>query len=307
MITEKNVHSITFSVQKYFFTSGGSKYLQKNTWGDWGLVPTSRPVVNPPTRKQKIIEIPGRDGYLDLSNSLIGQDLYNRRTGTWEFAVYDSQKKPWSVLCDEISNFFIGCSEKIKVILLDDPRWYYVGYVTMKEWKSNNDGTGSRITFEYDLEPYKRFYVLSSDPEELWDNYLFEDLNGYYNLFNKRIPDDYNSNAKNSLYWNALWSYGIYMPTVLAFEASFVNTSGKKILVRRYGTNSDGSVTDSPLMYVLDNEYPGLTITGNANSVFVVNGTEYNRAPDGKAIINGNIFDTTVAADIKVTFEIGRL
>ena len=37
----------------------------KNTWDDWYLIPSSRPVVNPPKPKTKYIDIPGADGHLD--------------------------------------------------------------------------------------------------------------------------------------------------------------------------------------------------------------------------------------------------
>ena len=53
----------------------------KNTWDDWHLIPTSRPVVNPPSVKTNMIEIPGGDGVLDLTTALAGRVLYKNRTG----------------------------------------------------------------------------------------------------------------------------------------------------------------------------------------------------------------------------------
>ena len=41
-------HSITFG--------------SKNTWEDWHLVPTSRPLFLPPKQKKSITDIPGGDG-----------------------------------------------------------------------------------------------------------------------------------------------------------------------------------------------------------------------------------------------------
>ena len=46
-------HSITFG--------------EKNTWDDWHLIPSSRPVFNPPVFREKFIDIPGVSGLLDLS------------------------------------------------------------------------------------------------------------------------------------------------------------------------------------------------------------------------------------------------
>ena len=53
----------------------------KNTWDDCYLIPTSRPVVNPPSVKTNMIEIPGGDGVLDLTTALAGRVLYKNRTG----------------------------------------------------------------------------------------------------------------------------------------------------------------------------------------------------------------------------------
>lgn len=48
-------HSIIF-YKNDDFTSG------LNTYDDWFLIPTSRPVFNPPAVKTKYIDIPGRTG-----------------------------------------------------------------------------------------------------------------------------------------------------------------------------------------------------------------------------------------------------
>ena len=45
----------------------------KNTWDDWHLIPKSRPLVNPPSVKTNVVDIPGGDGALDLSTALSGR------------------------------------------------------------------------------------------------------------------------------------------------------------------------------------------------------------------------------------------
>ena len=39
----------------------------KNTWDDWHLIPATRPLFNPPTVKENMVNIPGGDGVLDLT------------------------------------------------------------------------------------------------------------------------------------------------------------------------------------------------------------------------------------------------
>ena len=57
----------------------------KNTWDDWKMIPSSRPVVAPPVEKVVSVDVPGRDGTTYLSNSLTGYPVFKSREGTWEF------------------------------------------------------------------------------------------------------------------------------------------------------------------------------------------------------------------------------
>ena len=64
----------------------------KNTWDDWKIVPASRPVFKSPALKKKTIEIPGADGFIDLSESLTGYPVYSNREGSFEFVVMNDFK-----------------------------------------------------------------------------------------------------------------------------------------------------------------------------------------------------------------------
>lgn len=100
-------HSITFGT--------------KNTWDDWHLIPTSRPVFNPPSVKTNLIEIPGGDGALDLTTALAGRPLYKNRTGSIEFFV-ENDFRDWAVLYSEIMVYLHG--QKMRAVLEDDPSYY---------------------------------------------------------------------------------------------------------------------------------------------------------------------------------------
>lgn len=131
-------HSITFGT--------------KNTWEDWHLMPSSRPVFNPPSKKTVLVDIPGSDGILDLSEVLTGYPVYNNREGSFEFIV-ENGYKDWSVLYSEISDYLHG--KTMKAVLEDDPNYYYEGLFSVNEWKSNSDGTWSNIVIDYNVKPYK--------------------------------------------------------------------------------------------------------------------------------------------------------
>lgn len=129
----------------------------KNTWESWHLVPTSRPVVAPPKQKTKTVDIPGGSGIVDLSESLTGYPVYSNRTGSFEFIVlndfYEQVKydTPWHEIYTDIMNHLHG--RTMKMILEDDPDYYYEGRFAVDQW--NSDKWHSKITISYDVGPYK--------------------------------------------------------------------------------------------------------------------------------------------------------
>ncbi len=147
-------HSITFG--------------NKNTWDDWFLIPSSRPVFNPPEAKTLFLEIPGADGVIDLSTALTGDVRYGSRTGSLEFIV-DNGHKEWFELYSDIADYLHG--QKMKAILEDDPSYYYEGRFTVNEWKS--DKLHSLITIDYVVDPYK-LELFSGIENWLWDSFNFE-------------------------------------------------------------------------------------------------------------------------------------
>lgn len=154
-------HSVTFG--------------DKNTWDDWHLVPSSRPVFNPPTLKTKTLEIPGGDGVIDLSEALTGYPVYNNRTGSMEFIVVNDFYEPvkthqeWYEVYSNIMDYLHG--QQLQAFLEDDKEYYYEGRFTVNNWKS--DKNHSIITIDYDVGPYK-WLIHSSLEDWLWDPFNFE-------------------------------------------------------------------------------------------------------------------------------------
>ena len=92
-------HSITIGDSISSFTEQGASHSRitgKNTWDDWHLIPSTRPLVNPPKPNTKGIQVPGRNGTLDMSRVLTGYMTYQNRTGSWEFIV-DNDHWGWAV------------------------------------------------------------------------------------------------------------------------------------------------------------------------------------------------------------------
>ena len=150
----------------------------KNTWDDRHLIPASRPLFNPPTVKENMVNIPGGDGVLDLTASLAGRPTYNNRSGSWTFYVQNGFKD-WTVLYSEIMTYLHG--QEFKAVLEDDPAYYYEGRFSVNQWKSDKDY--SQIVINYNVGPYKKEFS-GAGSEWLWDPFNFETgvIRNYKNL-----------------------------------------------------------------------------------------------------------------------------
>lgn len=123
-----------------------------NSFSDWHLVPDSRPVIAQPEPKVTTVDIPGGQGILDLSEVLTNYPLYSNRSGSLSFHVLNGYGD-WKDRHQEIANYIHG--KNLTMSLEDDPDWYYEGRFKFA-WESPNDGTWSRVTIDYDLDPFKR-------------------------------------------------------------------------------------------------------------------------------------------------------
>lgn len=127
-----------------------------NTYDDWHIVPTSRPLFAPPALKTTTLSIPGANGVIDLSDSLTKYPVFENRKGSIEFHVLNGYGE-WYERYSTISNLLHG--QKMRAILEDELDYYYTGRFTVNAWKSEKDR--SKITINYEVEPYK-YLVRSS-------------------------------------------------------------------------------------------------------------------------------------------------
>lgn len=145
----------------------------KNTWDDFHLVATNRPAVSSPGVRTMFVDIPGGNGSLDLTTSLTGDVLYKNREGSWEFTVVNSffmiSDESWELTYHRLLNYLHG--QRMKIILEDDPAYYYWGRLTVDEWASDKDY--SKITINYNMEPFK-YELANSATDWLWDPFNFE-------------------------------------------------------------------------------------------------------------------------------------
>lgn len=129
-------HSITFG--------------DKNTYDDWHIIAEERPHVEPPEPVYIFDEVPGRNGSLDLTESLTGLVNYNDRTGSFDFIVENGFGN-WIDRYSEIMRYLQG--KRMKMTLEDDPDFYYIGRYYVSGWETGQNW--SNITIDYQVEPFK--------------------------------------------------------------------------------------------------------------------------------------------------------
>lgn len=158
-----------------------------NTWDDWHLIPSSRPLITPPSFKSNYIDVPGANGSIDASTTILtypryNQDgsiaastvsesypTYNNRTGSIEFYVMNDYGE-WYNRYSDAMDYLHG--QKVKIILEDEPDYYYQGRMTVNQWRSEKDW--SKITLDYNVAPFK-YELFSSLESWLWDPFSFID------------------------------------------------------------------------------------------------------------------------------------
>ena len=138
-----------------------------HTFQEYGLIMTDKKI-STPVAKLKMVDVPGRNGSVDMSEVATGDVRYNDRTIELKFV---SQEKVgnWEALLSEMRNQF--CGRKCRYVFDDDIAFYWSGRCTdiSMEAKEAILYVNMKIT----VDPYK--YTIQSTAEDwLWDPFDFE-------------------------------------------------------------------------------------------------------------------------------------
>ncbi|MBO4736248.1 MAG: hypothetical protein J5614_07610, partial [Paludibacteraceae bacterium] len=127
------------------------------------------PIVSMPEVVSNVIEVPGMNGVLDLSEVPLGFPTYRQRQGSWEFKIaHDQSNMDWVETYSTIAAYLHGRRRTCR--LLDDKSYYYTGRFKLNELKS--DRMCNTIVIEYDLAPYKEMLWTTCEDWE-WDPFDF--------------------------------------------------------------------------------------------------------------------------------------
>ena len=129
--------------------------------------------VEPPTVQTNFLEIPLRNGSIDLTEALTDAPRYNDRN------VLIDVKYLGENLVQTHSKFLNDWhGKRIKILFDEDPNFYYIGRLSVGAYEVTRHGGTFSMTAQ--CEPFK-YSATSSSEEWEWDPFDFEE--GYLNEF----------------------------------------------------------------------------------------------------------------------------
>jgi hypothetical protein len=142
----------------------GIKFGEYHSYNDFSLILSSK-TIGTPSPKTEVIDIPGGDGVLDLTD-FFGEVKYGNRELSFEFSTMVPQEE-FMELFSRVQNALHG--KKMQIVLDDDAEWTYMGRITVSEWKAEK--SIGKLAIDCDCEPYKSrlgdtvIYQIVSDEE----------------------------------------------------------------------------------------------------------------------------------------------
>ena len=280
-------HSMQIIVSPKGEGSNGLDEFIYHTYRDFYLVPSTPPMVVPPKVKTHIVDIPGTNGIIDLTEALTPYPVYENRTGSWDFILlldramwyeqhkesdryyrknyYDGNQVKYNyTLSSNLARDSNSMSQHIysllmntihgqwcRIIFDDDPEWYYEGRLAVNSWKSGQGGNPS-VSIDYDLHPYK-WSVRSS----IGGEGNSPDLKWKWDSFN--FMDDYLPNGENISFISedGPWTR-LHIQTATSW--TLIGQVNSKTGLREMGSRLTGHAPITPTV----------TVTGNGSFQFKV-------------------------------------
>lgn len=155
----------------------GVYFDEFHSFADFRLILSSKKIESAEPKIVKV-SLEGADGDIDLTE-YFGEPKYNNRTIEFTF----SSIVPINEFLEqfsEINNAIHG--KKMKIVMEDDPDFYYVGRCSVSAWEWN--GRVTELTVTCDCEPYKYKMYKTVRTDVVSENAVVN----YYNLRKRVIP-----------------------------------------------------------------------------------------------------------------------
>lgn len=135
-----------------------------NSWNDLHLIPLTRSSIVTPSPSIKLIEVPGTNSRIDLTDLQPGGLKYGVRSGSWKFAIDHYKYTDWHTAKKTIENALNG--KRLYCVLDDDLSSAYRGRFSVESWEPGV--TYSSVTIKYQLEAKRytnAFNIISTGTE----------------------------------------------------------------------------------------------------------------------------------------------
>jgi hypothetical protein len=140
-----------------------------HSYDDWGLYIANTDYIGEPKQYTRYIEIPGRNGLLDLSEAISGRQIYTSREIKISLAGR-RDKTDWDGVISAFRNEING---KVCLLIFDnDLSHYWRGRIEIKDFSSVLN-LGKFVIDVPNADPYKYSLTSSAEPW-LWDPFNFE-------------------------------------------------------------------------------------------------------------------------------------
>ena len=149
-------------------TKYGAQFGAMHSFRDFGLYPTSKPVIEPPQPRTFFVEVPGMSGSLDLTEVLTGGVTYDDRKGKFSYYII-GDREHWDTRVEDITAYLHG--RRMNVILDEDLDHFYNGRLSISEVSYDEDR--AKITIEGIFKPYRYAITQYSGNNWLWDQFSF--------------------------------------------------------------------------------------------------------------------------------------
>lgn len=158
----------------------GITFGEKHSYRDYGLILNKKEIGSPEAKTYEI-DVPYRNGKIDVTEKTTGQVSYNNRPLKFTFTCIDDMNT-WARKYSELLNTFNG--KKMHVVCDDDAAFYYIARLKVNTWES--DKNIGKIVIEGDAEPYK-YDINPSTVDWEWDIFDFEE--GIINEMNELVVE----------------------------------------------------------------------------------------------------------------------
>lgn len=142
---------------------------QYHSYRDWHLYVANNDCIGEPKQYTNYIEIPGRDGMIDLSEALSTKPIFTSR----EIKIYLAGFRDttnWDAVISGFRNHVMG--RVCRITFDTDSQYYWRGRIAVTDFKGVKE-FGKFLVSMPDADPYKYSVVSSADPW-LWNPFNFE-------------------------------------------------------------------------------------------------------------------------------------